>query len=47
MTYQFAIFIFQISSKKLLYAYMDNMLNGENKRLKACLTQLIVIQIEK
>ncbi len=44
---QFAIFIFQVYSKKLLYAHMDNMLNGENKRFKACLTQLILIQIEK
>ncbi len=40
----FAIFFLDFFSKKFVYAYMEKMVK---KVLKVCLTQLIIIQIEK
>jgi hypothetical protein len=41
---QFAIFFLDFFSKKFVSAYMEKMVK---KVLKVCLTQLIIIQIEK
>jgi hypothetical protein len=44
---QFTNFIFWLSFKNSLFAYMENTHNGEKRRLKLSTSQLIMVQHEK